>query len=63
MLSTLVPTMDNKHIQIYMYILRIHNIQKVTDIQTATQTDSQTKYFTDRDLPAGPVSALRFWWV
>ena len=67
--------MDNTHIQIYMYSLRIHNIQKVTyririhniqkvtDMQTAIHTDSRTKYFTDKYLPAGPVSALRFWWV
>ena len=30
--STPVPTMDNKHTQIYMYTLCIHNIQKGTDI-------------------------------
>ena len=38
--STPVPTMDNKHTQIYMYTLCIHNIQKGTDIQRVGQSTS-----------------------
>ena len=45
--STPVPTVDNIHIQIYVYMLCIHNRQKDTSIQTK----SWTKYFIDRCLP------------
>ena len=45
--STPVPTVDNIHIQIYAYMLCIHNRQKDTSIQTK----SWTKYFIDRYLP------------
>ena len=44
-------TVDNIHIQIYMYMLCIHNRQKGTSIQTSMQTESWTKYFTDRYFP------------
>ena len=49
--STPVPTMDNRRIQTYTYRLCIYHKQKATDIQTAMQTESWTKYFTDRYLP------------
>ena len=49
--STSVPSVDNIHIQIYMYMLCIHNTQKDTSIQTSIQTKSWTKYFIDRYLP------------
>ena len=45
--STPVPTVDNIHIQIYVYMLCIQNRQK----DTAKQTKSWTKYFIDRCLP------------
>ena len=46
--STPVPTVDNIRIQIYKYMLCIHNRQNDTSIQTK----SWTKYFIDRYLPA-----------
>ena len=45
--STPVPTVDNIRIQIYKYMLCIHNRQNDTSIQTK----SWTKYFIDRYLP------------
>ena len=53
--STPVPTVDNIHIQIYIYMLCIHNRQKGTSIQTSIRTKSWTKYFIDRYLPCDSV--------